>query len=366
MIVFMLVITYLSIVEGQYDGMNPDLDDVKTNFFDVASGIYIENSIMGSPSENNINNHAVTIESSSSSEKENNKKKTNTETSPKKRNTFQAYVNNDLYRGLLFPSSTALEVGNLFGNVIWGDRYGWGTSENTMLYSLAYPEASRRWYCEIKHLSPDDGYFYPSYNPSSSQGFPLSRILFINGIYMNETGLIDNQGRNLILYTLSWHFSHPFTEEQFEKLSNNERQDFGLDTTTGEIGISLGVSDKNGNEHITSVNKIKPGGSSIKTISVYLPIQLDSIFFVFEDPYTFEGSSFFPKNKECGKNMGCIKNIKDYNDYERYPPGSSVSITQDENGNQYAGGLPIGSLPTGSSQGGGSSGGFLDGFNIWG
>jgi hypothetical protein len=270
-----------------------------------------------------------------------------------RRNQLNTYINNQLFRELLFPSSTARAVGKFLQNVFGIDKGKGLTYDGTPhLFSLGYPEESRRWYCE-PYLD-DTNYFIPGSTDFYSGVFS-PEVLFIYGLskdYSNYPDLVDKNGNPLgYLYTFSWYISHPLTQEEFEQLSSSEKNQMGLDINTGEIELAIGVKASNGREHFSSSNKLKPGESSSVTRSVYLNLKLETIFFQFRGNYNLNGNQFYPPQKNCNSNnIGCIKSFEEgLENYNNYPTGSFVVITEDEDGNTYARGIPVGGLPSGSS-----------------
>lgn len=257
------------------------------------------------------------------------------ESRQQRQDALQRQIRIDAWRSLLFPSATSQSVGRFFGSFFGAES----TNRNLRdvsgdLYKLAYPNEYKRFYCKGKL---DESYYFTQ-GTSSPTGF-LHDVKFIYGMFKDyySFGLYHNNQRIKNLYTFSWHFNHPFSQEQFDDMGSNQKRNNGLHTTTGEIGLRLGF---NQGQYYSSMIKLKPGETTSNSFSIYLneSINLSTIHFIIIDLNENQNIDFFPSNRRCNNKIGCIFELNEtiadlYGD--DLPYGGSVYFEEGEDGHAY-------------------------------
>lgn len=158
------------------------------------------------------------------------------------------------------------------------------------------------------------------------------------------------------LYTFSWSFKHPYTKDEFDKMDSKKIEKLGLEKNTGSIAYRIIMKGPDGPppgaRYKTSTKGkvwfVKPGALESHTISFYSKNEISGVYIQFQNGYRRNGEMYFPKDRDCKNNIGCV--IKVDSDV------SGTVIDPTTQSSNYAGQLVTGSVGVGESTGSGDGG----------
>jgi len=162
------------------------------------------------------------------------------------------------------------------------------------------------------------------------------------------------------MYTFSWSFKHPYTQDQVDKMDGSKKASLGLSKATGKVFYRLQFSD--GSKGV--IRNVSVGEVGKGTVTIYSKKDLSAVCLRFLAITGGQGVTFFPDGCNPKDVMGTIKVMRSSlvgDVYSPPPVEGNTNYDIDANGNIVPIGGDDGSSVNsdGEGSGGGDYGGYV-------
>ncbi len=236
--------------------------------------------------------------------------------------------------GLLFPSTGAKQIGSwiqekLFGTADFTEDWKNDPKKDWYFNVFNPADAATSAFCNGKNKK---SVYFEQTGPNMYAGgewpsLSMNSMLYIYGTkkeYADQNGIALHDwpsgdkwfpapdGTALgYLYTFSWNFNHPYTQDQIDNLEENERKEKGLGEETGNIYYRIITVLSDNDKKRGKVWNVSPATTSHQSTSFYSKDDIVGIYILFINGYKHNGYERFPVDGSCdaGNNIGCVKII---------------------------------------------------------